>query len=120
MKAAAIDRFGSPSVLKLSELPVPKPAPNEVLIALTASGVGAWDADVRKGWWPRGRPSFPLVLATGAVGTLALQFATRCGARVSQSHQAWGAHRVSQWRGSGAEATPASLQRARRGSRRSD
>lgn len=50
MKAAAIDRFGPPSVLKLNELPVPKPAPNEVLIALTASGVGVWDADVRKGW----------------------------------------------------------------------
>lgn len=77
MKAAAIDRFGPPSVLKLNELPVPKPAPNEVLIALTASGVGVWDADVRKGWWPRGRPAFPLVLGTDGAGTVAAK-----GARV--------------------------------------
>ena len=77
MKAAAIDRFGPPSVLKLHELPVPKPAPSEVLIALTASGVGVWDADVRKGWWPRGRPAFPLVLGTDGAGTVAAK-----GARV--------------------------------------
>lgn len=87
MKAAAIDRFGPPSVLKLSELPVPKLAPNEVLIALIASGVGVWDADVRKGWWPRGRPAFPLVLAlTGrappprrARACVDFQLASACG-----------------------------------------
>ena len=77
MKAAAIDRFGPPSVLELNDLPVPKPAPNEVLIALTASGVGVWDADIRKGWWPRGRPAFPLVLGTDGAGTVAAK-----GARV--------------------------------------
>ena len=47
MKAAAIDRFGPPSVLKLHTLPVPEPGPNEVLIALQAAGVGVWDADIR-------------------------------------------------------------------------
>src|SRR5258708_7321904 len=71
MKAAAIDRFGPPSALKLHALPVPEPAPNEVLIALHASGVGVWDADIRKGWWPRGRPRFPLVLGTDGAGTVA-------------------------------------------------
>jgi NADPH:quinone reductase-like Zn-dependent oxidoreductase len=34
MKAAAIDRFGPPSVLKLHALPVPELARNEVLIVL--------------------------------------------------------------------------------------
>jgi len=77
MKAAAIHRFGPPSVLQVIELPVPKPAPNEVLIALTASGVGVWDADIRKGWWPRGRPPFPLVLGTDGAGTIVAK-----GARV--------------------------------------
>lgn len=38
MKAAAIDRFGPPSVLTLHELPVPKPGPREVLIALDTAG----------------------------------------------------------------------------------
>jgi NADPH:quinone reductase-like Zn-dependent oxidoreductase len=71
MKAAAIDRFGPPSVLKLHELPVPEPGPDEVLIALHAAGVGVWDADIRKGWWPRGRPKFPLVLGTDGAGVVA-------------------------------------------------
>jgi len=71
MKAAAIDRFGPPSVLKLHELPVPEPGPNEVLIALHDAGVGVWDADIRKGWWPRGRPTFPLVLGTDGAGVIA-------------------------------------------------
>jgi NADPH2:quinone reductase len=77
MKAAAIERFGAPAVLKVHELPVPQPAPNEVLIALHASGVGVWDADIRKGWWPRGRPKFPLVLGTDGAGLVAAK-----GARV--------------------------------------
>ena len=58
MKAVAIDRFGPPSVLKLRRLPVPEPGSREVLIALNGAGVGVWDADIRKGWWPKGRPKF--------------------------------------------------------------
>ncbi len=64
-------------MLKLHPLPIPEPSPNEVLIALHAAGVGVWDADIRKGWWPRGRPRFPLVLGTDGAGTVAAK-----GARV--------------------------------------
>ncbi len=71
MKAAAIDRFGPPSVLTLHELPIPEPGPGEVLIALHAAGVGVWDADIRKGWWPQGRPRFPLVLGSDGAGVVA-------------------------------------------------
>ena len=39
MKAAAIDRFGPPSVLGVHKLPIPEPGPDEILIALTAAGV---------------------------------------------------------------------------------
>jgi NADPH:quinone reductase len=49
MKAAAIDRFGPPQVLKLHKLPVPKPGPEEVLIAVRSAGVGVWDASVADG-----------------------------------------------------------------------
>src|SRR5206468_2468349 len=59
------------SVLTIHELPVPKPGPNEVLIALYASGVGVWDADIRGGWWPEGKPKFPLVLGTDGAGIVA-------------------------------------------------
>jgi NADPH:quinone reductase-like Zn-dependent oxidoreductase len=71
MKAVALDRFGPPSVLTLHELPVPEPGPGEVLIALHAAGVGVWEADIRKGWWPQGRPKFPLVLGTDGAGVVA-------------------------------------------------
>ena len=70
MKAAAIDRFGPPSVLKLHTLPVPDAGPGEVLIALHAAGVGVWDADIRGGWWPEGRPKFPLILGTDGAGVI--------------------------------------------------
>jgi NADPH:quinone reductase-like Zn-dependent oxidoreductase len=42
-----------------------------VLIALQAAGVGVWDADIRGGWWPSGRPRFPLVLGTDGAGVVA-------------------------------------------------
>jgi NADPH:quinone reductase-like Zn-dependent oxidoreductase len=71
MRAAAIDRFGPPSVLKVKRLPVPQLDANEVLIAVHTAGVGSWDADIRGGWWPSGKPKFPLVLGTDGSGTIA-------------------------------------------------
>ena len=70
MKAAAIDRFGPPSTLKLHSLPIPIPDDGEVLIALHAAGVGVWDTDIRGGWWPEGKPKFPLVLGTDGAGVI--------------------------------------------------
>jgi len=71
MRAAAIDRFGGPRALSIHELPVPSVGPREVLIALDSAGVGGWDADMRGGWWPEGRPRFPLVLGTDGAGRVA-------------------------------------------------
>jgi NADPH:quinone reductase-like Zn-dependent oxidoreductase len=72
MRAAAIDRFGGPNVLRLQILPVPPVAPDEVLIAVHTAGVGRWDADMRAGWLPDGkRPRFPLVLGTDGSGNIA-------------------------------------------------
>ena len=69
MKAAAIDRFGPPSVLRLHDLPVPNPRSGEVLIALDTAGVGSWDASIRDGSWRKpGRPRFPLVPGTDGAG----------------------------------------------------
>lgn len=68
MRAAAIDGFGKPEVLTIHTLPVPEPDPGEVLIAVHTAGVGGWDADMRGGWWPEGRPKFPVVLGTDGSG----------------------------------------------------
>jgi NADPH:quinone reductase len=42
-----------------------------VLIAVDTAGIGSWDAEMRAGWWPAGRPHFPLVLGSDGAGTVA-------------------------------------------------
>lgn len=72
MRAAALDRFGGPEVLKLHVIPVPELDPSDVLIAVHTAGAGSWDADMREGWWPDShRPDPPLVLGTDGSGTVA-------------------------------------------------
>jgi NADPH2:quinone reductase len=78
MKAAAIDRFGPPSALTLHDLPVPKPGPLEVLIAIDTAGIGSWDASIREGSWRQpGRARFPLVPGVDGAGIVVAR-----GARV--------------------------------------
>src|ERR1043166_3536930 len=78
MKAAAIDRFGPPSVITVQTLPIPRPGPRQILIALRAAGVGTWDESIRDGSWrPAGRSRFPRVLGTDGAGVVVAK-----GARV--------------------------------------
>jgi NADPH2:quinone reductase len=49
MKTAAVDRFGPPSALTLHDVPVPRPGPHKVLIAIDTAGIGSWDASIREG-----------------------------------------------------------------------
>ena len=71
MRAAAIDRKGGPEVLTLHQLPVPRPGPDEVLVALDTVGVGPWDIDVRESlaYWKD--QQFPVVLGVDGAGTVA-------------------------------------------------
>src|SRR5262245_65065374 len=71
MRGAAIGRFARPKELPLHRLPAPALDQNEVLIALDTMGAGPWDADIREGWYPAGRPRFPLVLGVDGAGAVA-------------------------------------------------
>jgi NADPH:quinone reductase len=71
MRAAAIDRFGGPEELTVHTLPVPEIGPRELLIAVHTAGTASWDVEMRGGWWPEGKPRFPLVLGTDGSGTVA-------------------------------------------------
>ena len=52
MKAIEISRPGGPEVLSLTERPVPKPGPGEVLIRVAAAGVNRPDVLQRMGMYP--------------------------------------------------------------------
>ncbi len=71
MKAAAIDRAGGPEVITLHKLPVPKPAADEVVIAVDTAGVAIWDAYLRGHPQAIKHSAFPLVLGTDGAGTVA-------------------------------------------------
>jgi NADPH:quinone reductase-like Zn-dependent oxidoreductase len=68
MRAAAIGRFGPPSVLQTKLFPVPTPGEGEVLIRVHRAGVGIWDAKIRSGEWAEGDDRFPLILGTDGSG----------------------------------------------------
>ncbi len=89
MLAAAIDRFGPPEVLTLHTLPVQKPGPGEVLVALHSAGVGSWDAKIRDGSWATHK-KFPLVPGADGAGFIAEK-----GARVrdlKEGDRVWAMH----------------------------
>ncbi len=89
MRAAAIDRKGGPEVLTLHQLPVPKPGPGEVLIALDSAGVGPWDIDVRErlDYWKN--QTFPVVLGVDGAGTVAAVGAAVRGFKVGDAVYAY-------------------------------
>lgn len=71
MKAAIINRFGSPEVLKIEEVPVPEIKDNEVLIKVKASSVNPVDWKHRLGNHKLVLGSnFPIILGYDVSGTV--------------------------------------------------
>ncbi|MFB9643232.1 NAD(P)-dependent alcohol dehydrogenase [Agromyces lapidis] len=60
MRAARIERFGGPEVVRLVELPRPEPGPGELLVRVRASTVSVADERMRSRRLPRG---FSLLVA---------------------------------------------------------
>jgi NADPH:quinone reductase-like Zn-dependent oxidoreductase len=70
MKAAALDRYGGPEVLRTETLPVPRPGRKQVLIRLDAAGIGVWDPYVRSGEFEIGPKRFPKVIGNDGAGEI--------------------------------------------------
>jgi NADPH:quinone reductase len=70
MRAAAIDRTGPASVLKIHELPLPKMGARDVMIAVDTAGVGSWEPSQRSGAWGTDDAHFPRVLGSDGSGTV--------------------------------------------------
>ena len=70
MQAMAMDHPGGAEVVTLHTLAVPKPAADEVLIALHAAGVASWDVSSRQD--PSGLKHYavPFVLGTDGAGVI--------------------------------------------------
>ena len=49
MKAIQVKQTGGPEVLRLAELPIPEPKPNEAVVKLAVSGVNFIDVYFREG-----------------------------------------------------------------------
>jgi 2-desacetyl-2-hydroxyethyl bacteriochlorophyllide A dehydrogenase len=70
MRAAYIERLGTPAEIRYGELPAPRPGPTDVLVDITATTVNPVDTFVRSGVF-RTPVSFPLVVGRDLVGTVA-------------------------------------------------
>ncbi len=66
-----VSAFGDPSVLSVTDLPLPEAGPGQVLLRVAAAGVGPWDYKARKGvFGPRQFPYVPGAEVSGAVEAL--------------------------------------------------
>jgi len=70
MRAVRVSQFGGPEVLKIeSNVPVPKPENNEVLIKVEAAGVNPVDTYIRNGTYTR-VPDLPYTPGEDSAGTI--------------------------------------------------
>jgi NADPH2:quinone reductase len=58
MKAIRVHEYGGPAMLKLEEIPDPKPGPGELLVRVKAAGVNPVDAYIHTGTYAR-KPPLP-------------------------------------------------------------
>jgi len=69
MKAILVRQFGGPEVLKLEEVPAPKPASGQVLVKIHAAGVNPADTYARTGNYAV-LPSLPYTPGTDGAGVV--------------------------------------------------
>jgi NADPH2:quinone reductase len=70
MKAIQVSQTGGPEVLKLVELPIPEPKPNEALVQIKAAGVNFIDVYFREGRYPAPLPFISGQEAAGVVASI--------------------------------------------------
>ncbi len=69
MKAIRVHEFGGPEVLKLEDVPTPKPGAGQVLVRVHAAGVNPYDTYMRAGTYPV-KPPLPYTPGSDAAGVV--------------------------------------------------
>lgn len=69
MKAVQIEAWGDNSVLKMNDIPKPRPGRGEILVKIAGAGVNPVDWKVREGYYKEGK-TFPLTLGWEFAGTV--------------------------------------------------
>ena len=67
MKAIVVHEFGGPEVLKLEDVPTPRPAAGQVLVRVRAAGVNPYDTYMRNGTYAV-KPPLPYTPGSDAAG----------------------------------------------------
>ena len=67
MKAIRVHEFGNPEVMKLEDVPDPKPGPGQVVVRIRAAGVNPVEAYMRAGTYPR-KPPLPYTPGSDGAG----------------------------------------------------
>ena len=84
MKAIQVSQTGGPEVLKLVELPIPKPKPKEAIVQIKAAGVNFIDVYFREGRYPASLPFVDGQEAAGVAVQVGADVATvKVGDRVA-------------------------------------
>ncbi len=69
MKAIRVHQFGGPEVLKLEEVPTPKPAAGQVLVRIHAAGVNPYETYMRAGTYAL-KPPLPYTPGSDGAGVV--------------------------------------------------
>ena len=69
MKAIVVHEFGGPEVLKLEEVPTPKPADGQVLVRIHGAGVNPYDTYMRAGTYAV-KPPLPYTPGSDGAGVI--------------------------------------------------
>jgi NADPH:quinone reductase len=69
MKAIRAHEFGGPEVLRVEEVPTPRPGPNEVLVRMHAIGINPVETYIRAGTYPR-KPALPYTPGNDGAGVI--------------------------------------------------
>src|ERR1700694_2178537 len=69
MKTIQVHQFGGPEVLRLEEVPTPKPGPGQVLVRVPAAGVNPYATYMRAGTYAI-KPPLPYTPGSDAAGVV--------------------------------------------------